>query len=76
MSRISLYNTRDEAPHYQHAYQGNKDTITRLSNICFRCWKGQIKVLDKRISTQTIMNDFYTDLSQNQGSFSFLRTFK
>lgn len=50
---------RDDAPHYQHSEIGYN---YRLSNISAGIGRGQMEVLDKRVSSRRQMHDFYVDL--------------
>lgn len=54
---------RDAAPHYQHSEIGYN---YRLSNICAGIGRGQMEVLDERVSLRRGMHDFYTELFQNK----------
>lgn len=49
---------RDNAPHYQHSEIGYN---YRLSNICAGIGRGQMQVLDDRVSARRKMNQFYKD---------------
>ncbi|APG59293.1 DegT/DnrJ/EryC1/StrS family aminotransferase [Christiangramia salexigens] len=53
---------RDEAPHYQHSQIGYN---YRLSNISAGIGRGQMEVLDKRVSGRRDMFQFYVNLFQN-----------
>ncbi|MFD1096322.1 DegT/DnrJ/EryC1/StrS family aminotransferase [Salegentibacter chungangensis] len=50
---------RDAAPHYQHSHIGYN---YRLSNICAGIGRGQMEVLDDRVSARREMNQFYLNL--------------
>jgi len=50
---------RDNAPHYQHSEIGYN---YRMSNICAGIGRGQMEVLDSRVSLRKAMHDFYVDL--------------
>ncbi|SKB36606.1 dTDP-4-amino-4,6-dideoxygalactose transaminase [Salegentibacter holothuriorum] len=50
---------RDAAPHYQHSEIGYN---YRLSNISAGIGRGQMEVIDKRVSARREMHDFYVDL--------------
>lgn len=47
---------RDPAPHYQHSHIGYN---YRLSNICAGIGRGQLQVLDQRVSERRAIFDFY-----------------
>lgn len=47
---------RDDAPHYQHSCIGYN---YRMSNICAGIGRGQMEVLDNRVSLRREMHDFY-----------------
>lgn len=51
--------SRDNAVHYQHSEIGYN---YRLSNICAGIGRGQMEVLDSRVSLRKAMHDFYVDL--------------
>lgn len=50
---------RDNAPHYQHSEIGYN---YRMSNICAGIGRGQMEVLDERVTARRKMHDFYADL--------------
>ncbi len=50
---------RDEAPHYQHSHVGYN---YRMSNIVAGIGRGQMEVLDKRVSQRRVNHQFYQDL--------------
>lgn len=50
---------RDEAPHYQHSHIGYN---YRLSNICAGIGRGQMEVLDERVSQRREKHAFYQQL--------------
>ena len=50
---------RDNAPHYQHSHIGYN---YRMSNITAGIGRGQMEVLNDRISARRAMNKFYQDL--------------
>lgn len=50
---------RDAAPHYQHSEIGYN---YRLSNISAGIGRGQMQVIDSRVSARRQMHDFYVDL--------------
>jgi dTDP-4-amino-4,6-dideoxygalactose transaminase len=51
--------SRDNAPHYQHSEIGYN---YRMSNICAGIGRGQMEVLDLRVSQRRAMNAFYQEL--------------
>ena len=51
--------SRDNAPHYQHSEIGYN---YRMSNICAGIGRGQMEVIDLRVSQRRAMNAFYQDL--------------
>ena len=50
---------RDNAPHYQHSEIGYN---YRMSNICAGIGRGQMEVLESRVSLRREMHNFYVDL--------------
>lgn len=50
---------RDQAPHYQHSEVGYN---YRLSNICAGIGRGQMEVLEERVSQRRANHDFYKKL--------------
>ncbi|SFI79738.1 DegT/DnrJ/EryC1/StrS family aminotransferase [Myroides guanonis] len=50
---------RDEAPHYQHSQIGYN---YRMSNICAGIGRGQMEVLNDRVTARRSNNQFYQDL--------------
>ncbi len=50
---------KDEAPHYQHSELGYN---YRLSNVCAGIGRGQMEVLDERISQRRANNEFYKEV--------------
>lgn len=53
---------RDNAPHYQHSHIGYN---YRMSNISAGIGRGQMEVLENRISARRAMTKFYVQLFQN-----------
>ena len=51
--------SRDNAPHYQHSEIGYN---YRMSNICAGIGRGQMEVIDLRVSQRRAMNAFYQEL--------------
>lgn len=54
--------SRDNAPHYQHSEIGYN---YRMSNICAGIGRGQMEVIDLRVSQRRAMNAFYQSLFEN-----------
>jgi len=55
-ARFLATQARDEAPHYQHSELGYN---YRMSNIVAGIGRGQMKVLDERVSARRANHDFY-----------------
>ncbi len=53
---------RDEAPHYQHSEIGYN---YRMSNICAGIGRGQMEVLENRITKRREIHQFYKDIFLN-----------
>ena len=53
---------RDDAPHYQHSNVGFN---YRLSNVCAGIGRGQMEVLQSRVSARRNMHNFYVELFRN-----------
>lgn len=53
---------RDEAPYYQHTHIGYN---YRMNNICAGIGRGQMEVLEERISLRREMHKFYMDFFEN-----------
>ncbi|AZA85004.1 pyridoxal phosphate-dependent aminotransferase [Chryseobacterium lactis] len=53
---------RDNAPHYQHSQIGFN---YRMSNIVAGIGRGQMEVLNDRVSARRAMHDFYVDIFKN-----------
>lgn len=51
--------SRDNAPHYQHSEIGYN---YRMSNICAGIGRGQMEVIDLRVSQRRAMNAFYQEI--------------
>ena len=76
-ARFLSTQARDEAPHYQHSQIGYN---YRMSNICAGIGRGQMQILDLRISQKRKIRDFYEKifngiegikvLKENSNSFS------
>lgn len=54
--------SRDNAPHYQHSEIGYN---YRMSNICAGIGRGQMEVIDLRVSQRRSMNAFYQSLFES-----------
>ena len=54
--------SRDVAPHYQHSEIGYN---YRMSNVCAGIGRGQMEVIDDRVSQRRGMHAFYTELFKN-----------
>ncbi|WP_339887724.1 DegT/DnrJ/EryC1/StrS family aminotransferase [uncultured Flavobacterium sp.] len=61
--------SRDEAPHYQHSEIGYN---YRLSNICAGVGRGQMEVIDLRVSQRRAMNAFYQELFKDNEEVAIL----
>lgn len=62
---------RDNAVHYQHSEIGYN---YRLSNICAGIGRGQMEVLESRVSLRSAMHDFYVDLFKDISGVSVFTT--
>ena len=62
--------SRDDAPHYQHSEIGYN---YRMSNICAGIGRGQMEVLDLRVSQRRAMHAFYEDLFKDIDSVSVFK---
>ena len=58
-ARFLATQARDDAPHYEHSHIGFN---YRMSNICAGIGRGQMEVLDKRVSQRRAMNKWYREL--------------
>ena len=61
---------RDPAPHYQHSHIGYN---YRMSNICAGIGRGQMQVLDERISQRRSNFNFYKEALSKLEGFTFLK---
>lgn len=68
-SRFLATQARDEAPHYQHSHIGFN---YRMSNIVAGIGRGQMEVVDERVSQRRAINNWYRELLKNVESVSFL----
>jgi len=59
---------RDIAPHYQHSEVGYN---YRLSNISAGIGRGQMEVLDERVSQRRAMNSFYRSIFEGRTGVTF-----
>ncbi|HRA71708.1 MAG TPA: DegT/DnrJ/EryC1/StrS family aminotransferase [Flavobacterium sp.] len=60
---------RDNAPHYQHSEIGYN---YRMSNICAGIGRGQMEVLESRVSLRREMHNFYVDLFKDIAGVTIL----
>ena len=60
---------RDEAPHYEHSELGFN---YRMSNICAGIGRGQMEVLDDRVTQRRSVHSFYEQLLGGVDGVSFL----
>ena len=58
-ARFLATQARDDAPHYQHSEVGYN---YRMSNICAGIGRGQMEVIDQRVSQRRGINQWYRDL--------------
>ena len=58
-ARFLATQARDDAPHYEHSHIGYN---YRMSNISAGIGRGQMEVLDERVSQRRAMNQWYRDL--------------
>ncbi|HQK40242.1 MAG TPA: DegT/DnrJ/EryC1/StrS family aminotransferase, partial [Flavobacterium alvei] len=63
--------SRDYAVHYQHSEIGYN---YRLSNICAGIGRGQMEVLESRVSLRSAMHDFYVGLFKDISGVSIFTT--
>ena len=68
-ARFLATQARDPAPHYEHSEIGFN---YRLSNVCAAIGRGQLLVLDERISQRRSVFNFYRDALGNLPGFGFL----
>lgn len=61
---------RDNAPHYQHSEIGYN---YRMSNIVAGIGRGQMEVLETRVSQRRSMNRFYADLFKNKNGITVFK---
>ncbi|HEY3406229.1 MAG TPA: aminotransferase class I/II-fold pyridoxal phosphate-dependent enzyme [Ohtaekwangia sp.] len=67
-ARFLATQARDAAPHYQHSVIGYN---YRLSNISAAIGRGQLKVLDQRVSRRREIFNWYTDRFKEISSIEF-----
>lgn len=60
---------RDSAPHYQHSEIGYN---YRMSNISAGIGRGQMEILENHVAKRRAMNQFYSDLFQNNDEVKVL----
>ncbi len=53
---------RDAAPHYQHSEIGYN---YRMSNVCAGIGRGQLQVLNQRVTQRRAMHNFYKEIFEN-----------
>ena len=68
-SRFLATQARDDAPHYQHSNIGYN---YRMSNIVAGIGRGQMKVLDERVSQKREINRWYGNLLADVDGIGFL----
>ncbi len=68
-ARFLATQARDQAPHYQHSHVGYN---YRMSNIVAGIGRGQMEVLDERVSVRREINQFYRKLFAKREGVSFL----
>ncbi|MCT4614493.1 MAG: aminotransferase class I/II-fold pyridoxal phosphate-dependent enzyme [Marinifilaceae bacterium] len=68
-SRFLATQARDNAPHYQHSHIGFN---YRMSNIVAGIGRGQMKVLDKRVSQKRAIYEWYKELFSSVKGVRFL----
>lgn len=71
-ARFLATQARDEAPHYQHSHIGYN---YRLSNIVAGIGRGQMMVLDERVSQRRANNERYRQYFADKPSISFQNEF-
>lgn len=62
--------SRDNAPHYQHSEIGYN---YRMSNICAGIGRGQMEVIDQRVSQRRVMQAFYDELFKPYEGITLLK---
>jgi dTDP-4-amino-4,6-dideoxygalactose transaminase len=62
--------SRDNAPHYQHSEIGYN---YRMSNICAGIGRGQMEVIDLRVSQRRAMNAFYQEVFKDNNEVSVFK---
>ncbi|EAZ96264.1 putative aminotransferase [Flavobacteria bacterium BAL38] len=62
--------SRDNAPHYQHSEIGYN---YRMSNICAGIGRGQMEVIDLRVSQRRAMQLFYQEIFKDNNSVSVFK---
>jgi dTDP-4-amino-4,6-dideoxygalactose transaminase len=61
--------SRDQAPHYQHSEVGYN---YRMSNICAGIGRGQMEVIDLRVSQRRAMHNFYSTFFESSAKVAVL----
>lgn len=69
-ARFLATQARDPAPHYEHTVIGFN---YRLSNVCAGIGRGQMTVLDQRVSERRAVYDFYLENLQKWKQIEFLK---
>ncbi len=67
-ARYLATQARDNAPHYQHSEIGYN---YRMSNICAGIGRGQMEVLDERVSQRRAINYWYREILADYDFISF-----
>ncbi|MDA3867111.1 MAG: aminotransferase class I/II-fold pyridoxal phosphate-dependent enzyme [Salinivirgaceae bacterium] len=68
-ARFLATQARDEAPHYQHSHIGYN---YRMSNIVAGIGRGQLEVIDKRVSQRRTINQWYRTFLSDFDGITFL----
>jgi dTDP-4-amino-4,6-dideoxygalactose transaminase len=68
-ARFLATQARDPAPHYQHSELGYN---YRLSNVCAAIGRGQLRVIDTRVSQRRSNYDYYLKTFENRSEMAFL----
>ena len=68
-ARFLATQARDAAPHYQHSHIGYN---YRLSNVCAAIGRGQMEVLEERITQRRANYNFYLNALKSFAGISFL----
>lgn len=68
-TRFLATQARDNAPHYQHSHVGYN---YRMSNVSAGIGRGQMEVLDERVSRRRAINQYYRKALQDIEEITFL----